>query len=243
MNDYDDATYGDRIAEAYDELYADYNPAAIELLAELARGGPALELGIGTGRVALPLLEKGIEVQGIDTSGAMLSKLKAKPRGDEIEVLKGSFAGFKIDGRFQLVYVVFNTFFALRTQEEQVQCFKSVREHLTTEGLFLVEAFVPDLCRFVDHQIVRATDISEAGVNLEVSQVDPAAQQVTSLHVLLSEEGTRLYPVRVRYAWPSELDLMAQIAGLSLRHRWSSWSQDWFTKDSPKHISVYGQAK
>lgn len=242
MKEYDDTTYGGRIAEIYDEFYADFDPAAVELLVELAGRGPALELGIGTGRIALPLHEKGVDVQGIDASDAMVSKLRVKEHGDEIEVLTGSFADFQIDKRFQLIYVVFNTFFGLLTQEEQVQCFKSVREHLSPNGVFLMEVFVPDLCRFVDRQTVRATQITEHLVQLEVSQADPAAQQVTSQHVLLSDERVRLYPVMLRYAWPSELDLMAQIAGLSLRHRWSSWSKAAFTKESKKHISVYGRA-
>jgi SAM-dependent methyltransferase len=239
MKDYDDTTYGDRIAEAYDGFFSDYDQVSIEVLAELAGDGPALELGIGTGRIALPLYEKGVAVQGIDASEAMLSKLRSKQHGGDIEVLTGSFAEFELDKRFQLIYVVFNTFFALLTQEEQIQCFKSVKEHLSPDGVFLMEVFVPDLSRFTDHQTVRAVDITEDVVNLEVTRVDPAAQQISSQHVLLSGEGTRLYPVKIRYAWPSELDLMAQIAGLSLRHRWGSWSKEAFTKESEKHISVY----
>ena len=241
MNDYRDETYGDRIAEIYDELYGDYDPAAIELLADLAGAGPALELGIGTGRIALPLRERGVEVQGIDVSEAMISKLRSKQDGTEIEVLSGSFADFEIDRRFRLVYVVFSTFFSLLTQEEQVSCFRSVSEHLAPGGMFVLEVFVPDLGRFVDGQTVRAVTLREDEVQLNVSQVDPAAQQVTGQHVLLSQQGISLYPVKVRYAWPSELDLMAQLAGLSLRHRWSSWSKEAFTAESKKNISVYGK--
>jgi SAM-dependent methyltransferase len=242
MKGYDDTTYGQRIAEIYDELYSEYDPASIELLAELAVHGPALELGIGTGRIALPLQAQGVAVQGIDASEAMVSKLSAKPHGAEIEVQMGSFAAFKMDTRFSLIYVVFNTFFNLQTQEEQVNCFRSVREHLAPEGVFLMEVFVPDLCRFTDHQTVRTIRVTDQVVNIEVSQVDPAAQQVTTKHVLLSEEGIRLFPVKLRYAWPSELDLMAQIAGLSLRYRWGSWAREAFTRDSQRHISVYGRA-
>ena len=242
MNEYDDTTYGDRIAEAYDELFPEYDPASIELLFELARGGPALELGIGTGRIALPLHERGVAVNGIDASAAMLSKLRSKKHGTEIEVLTTTFAEFKIDERFQLIYVVFNTFFGLLTQEEQVRCLKSVSYHLTRDGVFLIEVFVPDLCRFVDHQTVRAVNLTKNEVRFDVSEVDPVAQHVTAQHVMLSHEGTRLYPIKLRYAWPSELDLMAQIAGLSLHHRWGSWSREAFTKDSKKHVSVYGHA-
>jgi trans-aconitate methyltransferase len=239
MKKYDNSTYGDQIAEIYDEFYADFDPASIELLAELAGSGFALELGIGTGRIALPLHKKGVKVQGIDASEAMLSKLRSKPLGSEIEVLTSSFADFKIDKRFQLIYVVFNTFFNLSTQEEQVRCFKTVREHLSTDGKFLIEVFIPDPCRFVDHQTVRTIDLAEERVRLEISQIDPIAQQVTSQHTLISKDGIRFHPVRLRFVWPSELDLMAQLAGLTLRHRWGSWSKDKLGKHSRMHISVY----
>ena len=187
MWNYDESTYGDRIAEIYDEYYSEYDPMSIELLAELTRGGTALELGIGTGRIALPLRTKGVEVQGIDASEAMISKLRSKPGGLDIEVLSGSFVDFRIDKRFQLIYVVFNTFFNLLTQEEQVDCFKTVAEHLSLDGMFLLEVFVPDPCRFVDHQTVRTIDLTGERVRLEVSQIDPAVQQVTSQQVLISE--------------------------------------------------------
>jgi SAM-dependent methyltransferase len=242
MKTYDDTTYGDQIAEIYDEFYAAYEPASIELLAELAGDGAVLELGIGTGRIALPLLEKGVEVQGIDASEAMLSKLRSKPHGSEIDVLVSSFDEFKLDRRFRLIYVVFNTFFGLLTQEKQVRCFQSVAEHLTADGKFLMEVFVPDPCRFEDHQTVRAIDLEEERIRLEVSRFDPVAQQVASQHTLISRDGVRFHPVKLRYAWPSELDLMARIAGLSLRHRWGSWSKDDFHKSSQTHISVYGRA-
>lgn len=241
MKEYKEETYGDRIAEVYDEFYTEYDPAAIDLLYELAGDGPVLELGIGTGRIALPLYEKGLTVQGIDASETMLSKLRSKKGGNEIEVQTGSFAKFKVDMRFRLIYVVFNTFFALLTQEEQMNCFKSAGEHLSPDGVFLLEVFVPDLCRFTDHQNVRTVNIGNGVVRIDVAQVDPVVQQVTSQHVLLSEQGISMYPVKLRYAWPSELGLMAQIAGLSLLHRWSSWAKDEFTKESNKHISVYGK--
>jgi SAM-dependent methyltransferase len=243
MENYDEATYGDEIAEIYDEFYSDYDPASIELLAELSGSGSALELGIGTGRIALPLHEKGVEVQGIDASETMVTRLRAKPGGSKIEVLIGSFAEFKMDRRFRLIYVVFNTFFNLQTQAEQVRCFQTVRRHLSPDGVFLMEAFVPDPCRFVDHQTVRTIDLAEERVRIEVSKIDPIAQQVSSQHTLISKDGIRFHPVRIRYAWPSELDLMAQIAGLSLQQRWGSWSKGEFGKQSQKHISIYGLEK
>ncbi len=242
MKKYGAATYGQQIAEIYDDLYSGIDSETIEMLADFAKGGPALELGIGTGRVALPLKEKGVDVYGIDASEEMVAKLRDKPGGNEIEVQIGSFREFQIEQRFNLIFVVFNTFFGLQTQEEQVQCLKSVREHLTPGGVFLIDVFVPDLGRFTDFQTVRTIDLMENGAQLEVSQVDPVSQQVTAQHIFLSEQGVRFYPVRLRYAWPSELDLMAQIAGLSLRERWGSWSRAEFTKESRKHISVYENA-
>lgn len=241
MDAYGESTYGERIAHVYDELYGQHDPAAIDLLAALAGEGPVLELGIGTGRVALPLLERGLSVYGIDASAAMVDKLRAKPRGQDIHLQLGSFAEFELDRQFSLIYVVFNTFFALFTQEAQVHCFESVSRHLAPGGRFLIEAFVPDLGRFVDHQTVRAVDVDEGGFRLEVSKVDPATQQVSSQHVVLAADGIRLYPVKIRYAWPSELDLMARLAGLALRERWSSWHKDAFAKDSGKHISLYNR--
>lgn len=243
MEHYHHSTYGDHIADIYDEFYGAYDPASIELLAELAGEGPALELGIGTGRIALPLIDKGVHVEGIDASQAMLTKLKSKPHGSDIAVLTGTFANFKIEKRFQLIYVVYNTFFNLLTQEEQVQCFQTVRDHLRPEGTFLLEVFVPDPGRFVDHQTVRTIDVSQDRVRLEISQHNPIAQQVTSQHTLISPEGIRFHPVCVRYAWPAELDLMARLAGMRLKHRWGSWTRKTFGKHSQKHISVYEVAK
>jgi SAM-dependent methyltransferase len=243
MKHYDDTTYGQRIAEVYDELYSDFDPAAIDLLAELAGEGTALELGIGTGRIALPLHERGIRVHGIDASQAMLARLKAKPHGDHLPLHTGSFASFDLEQRFNLIYVVFNTFFALLTQEEQVTCFQSVGRHLIADGVFLIDAFVPDPCRFVDHQTMRVVGMGEDMLRFDASQYDPVTQQVVSQHVFLSPEGTRMFPVKLRFAWPSELDLMARLAGLSLRQRWGSWEKDPFNRESRRHISIFAPEK
>jgi SAM-dependent methyltransferase len=243
MDTYSHATYGERIAEIYDTLYPDSEDAALTLLHELGAEGRALELGIGTGRIALPLTKLGLEVAGIDASPAMIEKLRAKPGGEDVQVAEGSFADFppELDGeRFELIFIAFNTFFALLSQEEQVQCFRSVAAHLTGDGQFLIEAFVPDLGRFEDGQTVRLIHLSEDAVRLDAAELDLAKQRISSQHVLITEAGPRLYPVRLRYAWPAELDLMAELAGLSLRHRWGSWKKDPFTKESGKHISVYG---
>lgn len=244
MAQYEDKTYGERIAGVYDDMYGEYEEAMIERLAELAdEGGRVLELGIGTGRVALPLRQRGVEVVGIDASPAMIARLRAKPGGAEVRVVEGSFAEFDLGETFDLVYVVFNTFYSLLTQEEQVSCFQSVARHLAEGGVFCLEVFVPDLCRFQDGQTVRAVAVETDGVKFDITLHDPVKQQVRSQHLLISEgEGVRLYPVILRYAWPSELDLMARLAGLELRHRWSSWEKGTFGPKSSRHISVYGRA-
>ena len=242
MKEFFDSTYGDRIAPVFDEWYSEYEPAVIELLSEFAQGGRALELGIGSGRIALPLQERGIEVQGIDASQAMIARLKEKPGGEDLQVTLGNFADVAVEGQFKLVYVVFNTFFALGSQEEQVQCFQNVAGRLTPEGVFLIETFVPDMARFIDQQTVRLGRMELDQVYIDVSQLDMLNQQVSSQHIVLSEEGVSLYPVKLRYAWPAELDLMARLANLALKERWSGWGKEAFTNESKRHISVYGAA-
>ncbi|MGH2693587.1 MAG: class I SAM-dependent DNA methyltransferase [Actinomycetota bacterium] len=240
--EYDESTYGERIADVYDELYETLfdTEGAVEFLAALAEGGRALELGIGTGRIALPLKQRGVEVHGIDASEAMVEKLRAKPGGEEISITMGDFAETKAEGEFALVYIPFNTLFALTTREDQVRCFHNAAERLNPEGKFVIEVFVPDPTRFNDHQRVSVERLGDEVVQLETSQHDPINQRVTSYHVFLSDgEPVRLYPVQIRYAWPSELDLMAELAGLRLRERWGSWRRDKFTSESKFHISVY----
>ncbi len=242
MNTYGAETYGERIADVYDELYAAHDPAAIVTLNRLARGGRALELGIGTGRIALPLQVTGVEVHGIDASPAMVERLRAKPGGENIPVTLGDFSEVAVQGRYALIYVMFNTFYSLLTQEAQVRCFQNVARHLEPGGLFAVEAFVPDLSRFSGGQTVRAALIEDNQVQVDVSMHDPVRQQLTSQHVFLTEGGVRLYPVRLRYAWPAEFDLMARLAGLGLKHRWADWEGSAFSARSGMHVSVYEQA-
>jgi SAM-dependent methyltransferase len=242
MDAYQNDTYGERIAGVYDEWYDQVDPAAIATLHELAQGGRALELGIGSGRVALPLQQRGVIVAGIDASPAMVARLKAKTGGADIAVTLGNFADVPVAGQFALIYVVFNTFFALLNQEAQVRCFQNVAQHLTPAGLFVIEAFVPDLTRFQGGQSMRAIRIETDEIHFDVSQHEPVSQQISVQHVVFSQEGTRLYPVKLRYAWPAELDLMARLAGLKLKHRWSNWEGAAFTADSGKHISVYQHA-
>lgn len=242
MTEYADETYGRRIAGIYDEWYAEFDQGMVEALGELAGGGRALELGIGTGRVALPLQESGVEVHGIDASQEMVARLRAKAGGERIPVTVGSFADVDAEGRFGLIYVLFNTFFALLTQEEQVRCFRNVARRLSDDGAFLIEAFVPDLGRFDRGQTVRATSVGVEEVRLEATRWDPVAQRVTSQQMVIGEDGVRLYPVQLRFAWPAELDLMAQLAGLRLWQRWENWGRAPFTASSKRHVSVYRPA-
>ena len=239
MNFYSDETYGERVAGVYDEWYSEYDPLAIDTLAEMAQGGRALELGIGTGRIALPLSERNVQVHGIDAAQSMISRLRSKPGSDRITVTQGSFADVAVEGEFALVYVVFNTFFALSSQEEQLRCFANVAAHLSRDGCFVIEAFVPDMTRFDHDQVNWATKVTEERVELDVGRHDAATQRVISQKVVITDGNVRLYPVQIRYAWPAELDLMARLAGLQLRERWGNWKREPFTSESQKHISVY----
>jgi SAM-dependent methyltransferase len=216
--------------------------AAVAFLAELAGPGPVLELAIGTGRIALPLGERGIDVRGIDASEAMVARLRSKPGGDRIPITIGDFADVPIEGRFTLVYVVFNTLFALQTQEEQIRCFRNVAGHLLDGGVFVVEAFVPDLTRFDRDQRIETERVGLDQVWLGVARHHPVEQRVESQHVVLAEQGMRFYPVQLRYAYPSELDLMARLAGLQLQARFGGWRRESFTAASGMHVSVYERA-
>jgi cyclopropane fatty-acyl-phospholipid synthase-like methyltransferase len=213
--------------------------AAVAFLAELAGTGPVLELAIGTGRIAMPLAERGIEICGIDASEKMVARLRAKPGGATIPVSFGDFADVAVDGRYRLIYVVFNTLFALQTQEAQIRCFENVASHLADEGVFVVEAFVPDLTRFDRNQRVEVNKVGLNEVWLHADRHNPAEQRVESEVVHLGKEGIRLYPVRIRYAYPSELDLMAQLGGLRLRTRFDDWKRKPYTGFTGTCVSVY----
>jgi SAM-dependent methyltransferase len=244
MSDADPARYGQMWATVYDEVHSHLAPAAaVDLLYQLAAGGHALELGIGTGRVAIPLAARGVAVHGIDASEAMVQRLRAKAGGAPIPVTLGDFADVAVDGGpFALVYVVFSTIFGLPSQDAQVGCFRRVAALLAPGGVFVVEAFVPDVARFDRQQRVHVHRVEAARVELAVSRHDPVAQQITSQHVTLSDGAVRLLPVEIRYAWPSELDLMARLAGLRLRERYGDWQRGRFTMTSQMHVSVYERA-
>jgi hypothetical protein len=244
--DYGPSTYGDRIADVYDRWFTlpeDAEPAAA-FLAVLAGAGPALELGIGTGRVALPLAGRGVTVHGVDASEAMVAKLREKPGGSEIPVTIGDFAnvGELVEGTYSLVYVVFNTFFALLTQEDQIRCFQGVAERLSRDGVFVIRAFVPDLTLFDRGSRVAVTVTHVDEVLLDVGNLDVTAQRIATQHLVVGEDGIKMYPVRLRYAWPAELDLMARLAGLRLRDRWAGWDRTPFGTGSGQHVSVYERA-
>lgn len=238
---HDPADYGDRIAEVYDAFYPEdaSAEATAETLASLVEEGPVLELGIGTGRLALPLARRRITVHGAESSQAMLDKLRAKPGGENLPVVVGDFSRVDLGGPYPLIFVAFNTFFGLVTQEDQVRCFENVATALTNGGRFVIEAFVPDLGRFDRGQRTSTTEVTANSITIDSSIHDQAAQTVTSAHTVISPSGTHIYPVTIRYAWPSELDLMARLAGLELENRWSSWVRRPFTSGSEGHVSVW----
>jgi SAM-dependent methyltransferase len=234
--------FGERVAARYDESSADmFDPAVVEptvdFLAALAGQGAALELGIGTGRVALPLAQRGVRVRGIDLSEAMVARLKAKPGGDDIDVAIGDFATTKVPGTFSVAYLVFNTIMNLTTQDEQVACFQNVAAHLDPGGCFVIEVGVPDLQRLPPGETVRAFTVSPTRLGFD--EYDVVTQGLISHHY--REVDGKLEPLSIpfRYVWPSELDLMARLAGMTLRERWSGWRREPFTGESTKHVSVW----
>ena len=237
------AAFGPSVAARYDDEPRGDEEESAACLAQLAGDGPALELAIGTGRVALPLAATGVRVDGIEVSQAMVDRLRAKPGGDALDVTLGDFADVPVDGRYPLVYLVFNTLFNLLTQDDQVRCFANVAEHLTDDGVFLVEAFVPTwLHRLRDDQYVDAERIEADRVTLDVGRHDPVAQILDESHVTFADGAVRVSPIVCRYAWPAELDLMARLAGLRLLSRYGGWCGEPFTATSRQHVSGGGRS-
>jgi SAM-dependent methyltransferase len=229
-------------AERYDADSPDmFDPAvvdpAVSFLADLAGDGGALELGIGTGRIALPLSRRGVRVHGIDLSPAMVARLKAKPGADDIAVAIGDFASTKVDGTFRLAYLVYNTIGNLTTQDEQVECFRNAAAHLETGGCFVIELGVPALQRLPPGETVRAFHVSPTRLGFD--EYDIAAQGLVSHHYWLADGRLEVFSMPFRYVWPSELDLMARLAGMTLRERWGGWKREPFTSDSTTHVSVW----
>jgi SAM-dependent methyltransferase len=238
----EDGYFGERVAARYDESSKDMaDPEvltpAVDLLVELADGGRALELGIGTGRVALPLASRGVPVHGIDLSRAMVARLRDKPGGDAIGVTIGDFATARVDAAFSVAYLVFNTIMNLTTQAAQVACFRNVAAHLQPGGRFVVEVMMPDLRRLPPGQDVVPFHVSETRWAYDL--YDVATQSMSSNYVEVAGGRGGFRSIPFRYVWPAELDLMAQMAGLHLLHRWSGWQREPFTSDSAQHVSVW----
>jgi SAM-dependent methyltransferase len=243
MKDYEPRlTFDATNAAVYDDLAVRGDEdATVEFLRVLAGDGNALELAIGTGRIALPLAASGVRVDGIDFSEPMVEKLRAKPGGDQINVVMGDFADVGVTGEYRLIYVVFNSFFNLLTQDDQVRCFENVASHLTDDGAFVVEGGCT--MAFIDHlrsgQYVDAEGIAVDSVRFDLLRLDPSTQVLIENHVQVTPDGITFNPVMQRYAWPSELDLMARFAGLTLHERWGGWHRQAFTASSDNVISVY----
>jgi SAM-dependent methyltransferase len=240
--EHDDGYFDERVAARYDESEAEMSDPAVvepvvEFLVELAGSGRALELGIGTGRIALPLAQRGVPVHGIDLSKAMVARLRAKPGGQDIGVTIGDFATTPVDGTFSVAYVVFNTIMNLTTQDEQVACFRNVAAHLAPGGCFVVEVGVPELRRLPRGETFVPFDVSPTHLGLD--EYDVASQGLISHHYSVVDGKLELNSVPFRYVWPAELDLMARLARMTLRERWSGWKREPFTSDSTKHVSVW----
>jgi SAM-dependent methyltransferase len=235
----DPAFFGDRWAGAYEDLTGGPDPAlAVEFLAGLVgRDARVLELAIGGGRVALPLARRGIKVEGVEASQAVAQRLQAVAGGESIPVLIADMADVPLTGPFDLVYLVWNTFFNLPSQARQVDCFRNVARLLEPGGVFVIECFVPDRAQF--DRGVETDAVTEDSATITLTRHDPVARRITKQHVTVDAQGIHLLPTAQRYCWPSELDLMAQLAGLRLRERYSDWTRTPFDANSRGHISVY----
>ncbi len=237
-----DGFFGERVAAAYDDPGDEmFQPAAIDpavdVLVGLAGGGRALELAIGTGSIALPLARRGVPVHGIDMSRAMVARLRAKPGGDDIGVTIGDFASTRVEGSFSVVYLVFNTIMNLTTQQAQVDCFRNAAAHLAPGGCFVVETMVPDLRRLPPGQDAVPFQVSQD--RFAFDWYDVTTQAMSSNYIDLTDGQGEYRTIPFRYVWPAELDLMAQIAGMTPRDRWDGWNRQPFTSESRQHVSVW----
>ena len=238
----EDGYFDEPVAARYDESHAEmFRPErvdpAVDLLAELAGKGRALELAIGTGRIAVPLAQRGVPVHGIELSQAMAARLREKPGAEEIDVTIGDFTTTKVDGTFAVAYLVFNTIQNVLTQAEQVATFRNAAAHLDPGGCFVVEVMVPDLQRLPPGETSRPFNLSAEHVGLD--EYDVATQHLWSHHFSLTDGSWRYVKMPFRYVWPAELDLMAELAGMTLRDRWGDWNREPFTSESRKHVSVW----
>jgi SAM-dependent methyltransferase len=239
---HDPAAYGERTAEAYDELYADAfdTDAAVDVLAELTGHGTLLDLGAGTGRLLVPLAERGVRVEGIEASTAMIARLQRRAPGRTLTVHYGDFSDVDVLGPYQVIVAAVSTLFMLVDQYAQLRCFENAAARLCPGGFFVVEAFVPDPGRFdQDGRRTELRSLDDQRLHLVTSRHDPVHQQVHIEHVLAGPSGLRRYPVALRYAWPSELDLMAATAGLTVHARWGGWRRQPFTPVTTDHVTIY----
>jgi SAM-dependent methyltransferase len=234
--------FGEHVAARFDGRYAYQSDPAVldpivDFLAELAGDGAALEFGIGTGRIALPLAQRGVRVHGIDLSEAMVARLRAKPGAERVAVTIGDFATTTVDAKFSVVYLVANTIMNLVTQDEQVACFVNAAAQLEPRGCFVIEVVVPGLQRLPPGETFQPFDVSPT--HLGFDEYDVARQGLVSHHYWIADGEVEVLSPPFRYVWPSELDLMARLAGMTLRERWSDWTREPFTSDSTTHVSVW----
>jgi SAM-dependent methyltransferase len=239
---HDDGYFDEQIAAKYDEsddeeFEQEVIDQTVDFLAELAGSGRALEFGVGTGRIALPLARRGVPVHGIDMSEAMVARLRAKPGGDDIGVTIGDFATTTVEGAFSLVYLVFNTIMNLTTQEAQVACFRNAAAHLEPGGCFVIKVMVPELRRLPPGETFQVFHGSETYWGID--EYDVANQGLISHHIEIADGSVDVVSMPFRYAFPAEHDLMAQLAGLRSRERWSGWRRQPFTSESRTHVSVW----
>jgi SAM-dependent methyltransferase len=231
-------SFGLEVASSYDEDLRGDEAETVEFLAEHAGTGPVLELAIGTGRIALPLSERGIRVDGIEQSTAMVDQLRAKPGADKISITIGDMSAVELPEQYTLVYLVFNTIHNLLTQDGQVRCFENAARHLDSDGVFVVETGVPWRGPR-EGSYIEVPKVTMGEVRISPHTYDAMTQILDISHLRLTTEGIQMSPLSLRLVYPSELDLMARIAGLRLRHRWGGWKQETFTVHSRRHVSVY----
>jgi len=240
MKEYGPTTFGELNADEYDALHdPGTTEDCVDLIARLAGDGEILELAIGTGRIALPLKARGLNISGFDASPEMLKRLKDKPGGAELQTWVADMATFELGRQFDFAFLVFNTLYNLTSQAEQKQCFQHVARHLNPGGRFLVEAFMPNRERFVDNQAVRTKQVGFDRVWLEAVEHDPLAQTLHYQRIRIDQHGIVLKPLPMRYVWPAELDLMAELAGLRPVSHWGGWHQQPLTATSDMYIKVY----
>lgn len=238
---HDANSYGARLADQYDAIYGGVfdTDGAVDLLAKLAAGGRVLELGVGTGRIAIPLAARSLDVWGVDGSAAMLERLRSKPGGGTVTTVCGDFATASAAGKFDLVLLLVNTIYAMPSQEDQIKCFANVARHLAPGGRFVVEAWVPDPPRCGGLGL-RARRLGRGFAGLVIEDHDASNQILSTTQIVISDTGdTRSFPVVHRYAWPAELDLMARLSGMTLEDRWADWNCRPFDSCSTDHISVW----